>query len=149
MLWRVPAKAGVLPPTEWETARMDASKVLVAIDIWRCTGERPPVTWRWLRSQPPPVAPDPLELLRVDTVVPAATRRERAERALRGALRKVAEELQLQPPAAQHIRQFSVQEDGQLAAVIGVPRTAARAWLRGSGCGATFLRPLWSDKTAE
>lgn len=43
---RLPSKPGQLPPAEWETARLDASKVLVAITFWRCTGERPPVAWR-------------------------------------------------------------------------------------------------------
>lgn len=73
---------------------------------------------------------------------------DRAERALCGALRQMAEELQLQAPAAHHIRQFAVREDGTASAVIAVPRAAARGWLRGSGCRATFVRLLWPNSTA-
>ena len=89
---RLPSAARVLPPAEWETAKLDAGKMLIAISVWRCQGERPPVSFRWIRGDAPPAAlASEVELLRVEFDGPVAARREVAERALRGALRKVAE----------------------------------------------------------
>lgn len=129
-------------------ARLDASKVLVVVSLWRCTGERPEIGFRWARGEPPVMAESPLELLRVEFDGPAAARRDVAERALRGGLRKVAEAMGLVAPAAQHLRQILVEMDGRMVATMGVPRGAARNWLCGSGCEGVFVRPLWTEATA-
>ena len=73
-LVRVPANAKTLPPPHWETALLAHDRVLLAISFRGHAGTPPPMSARWLGQPPPPVQPATLELLRLEYVLPPATK---------------------------------------------------------------------------
>ena len=81
-------------------------------------------------------------------IFPPATRQQNAERATYSALRRLAHEMQLPEPPNKQLRQVQLMQ-GALVAILGVPRSQARQWLQGSGCGGVYLRPFWTDRTAK
>ena len=101
---------------------------------------------QWVRGQPPAPEPSDLELLRVEYLLPPATRTQQAERSLRAALRKMSEAVGCPMPAAPQLSQVQV-EHGGIVCILAVPRAQARAWLRGSGFQGLFLRPFWTKDT--
>ena len=148
-LRRVPASSRQLPPAAWVPAHLASNKVLLVVSVAQRAG--PPSSLplgRWLDAPAPAPAPSALELLRVEYVLPPATRPQQAERSLRAALRKTAEEMKLPAPAAPQLRQLQV-EHGGIVGLLEVPRVEARLWLRGSGCGGLFLRPFWTKDTGR
>ena len=147
-LQRVPASERRLPPNTWEAARLAQSRVLVLVSMRRGAAKAPAWTTSWVRGQPPASEPSAMELLRVEYLLPPATRSQQAERSLRSALRKVAEAVGCTPPAAPQLSQVQV-EHGGVVCIFAVSRAEARAWLRGSGCQGVFLRPFWTKDTGS
>ena len=150
LLLRLPSQSQKVPPDEWEHSRLEADRVLVAFTLSRFSGERPAVKFAWVMGEaPPPMASMELEFLRVDLANLPGARNDTASRAILAGLRRVAQALALWVPAGHLVRQVAVQPGGEVSAVIGVPKADAITWLRGSGCGGLYLRPLWSDSTSK
>ena len=145
---RVPADTLQFPPPQWETALLPRNRVLLFLSFRRASGDRPTVSGRWLRGAPPPPPQEDLEILRLELILPPATKSASGERALRGALRQVAGELGTVAPSAYQLRQVQVAH-GVVYALLGVPRGDARQWLRGSGCKGLFIRPFWTASTGN
>ena len=94
------------------------------------------------RGELPQPKGDGLELLRLEYVLPPATRQSGAEKAVQLAVRKLAREMQLPLiPGPQMLRQVVVQH-GSVLAILAVPAAEAVEWLRGSGFGGLYLRPF-------
>ena len=148
-LIRVPAGELNLPPSKWEAAYMAANKVLVVVAFRRHGGPAVEPVGCWLRGAPPPPEPSQLELLRVEYLLPPATRQAAAEKALRAALRKVAGSMGLTLPAAGPLLRNIQATHVRVLAIMSVPRAEARNWLRGSGCGGVYLRPFWTSDTGR
>jgi hypothetical protein len=106
------------------------------------------VAGRWIRGSLPDVPVEDVELLRLEYLLPPATKQQAAERALRAGVRKVAEAMELPSPAPAQLRQIQVTH-GSVLALLSVPRVHARRWLRGSGCGGLYLRPFWTESTGD
>ena len=143
---RVPADMHQLPPPRWDSGLLPSTKVLLFLSFRVKLGDRPPLTCRWLRDPPPPLQPEDLELLRLDYVLPPATKAATGERALKAALRRVSSLLGLAAPSGTQLRQMQVAQ-GVASALLGVPRLTACHWLRASGCGGLFIRPFWTPST--
>ena len=104
---------------------------------------------QWVLGVPPQATTTPeLEFLRVEMDNLPAARHDTAAKALHAALRRVATSMSLRVPVGHHLRQVTVLPGGEVSAIIGVPRADALKWLKGSGCGGVYLRPLWTDATA-
>ena len=149
-LLRVPATVDekVLPPQTWERAWLPMDRVLVALVVRRAAGRPSAPSLAAVRGKLPQPKSDGLELLRLEYVLPPATRQSGAEKALHTALRKLAQEMQLPVvPGPQMLRQVVVQH-GSVLAVLAVPVAHAVEWLRGSGCGGLYLRPFWTATTS-
>ena len=147
-LRRVPATTRQLPPSMWEIAHLALNRVLLVVSFARRVGPTSTPLGRWLGEPPPQPKPSALELLRVEYVLPPATRAQQAERALRVALRTTAKEMAVHAPAGPQLRQVQV-EHGGVVALLEVPREEARTWLKGSGCGGLYLRPFWTKDTGR
>ena len=148
-LKRVPAKTNekVLPPVEWERGCLPMDRVLVMVVVRLAAGSRQPPSCSLLRGDLPIPKSDGLELLRLEYVLPPSTKQANAEKALWGAVRKLAEAMQLPlPPGRQMLRQVVVQHGGVLAN-LSVPTAQAVEWLKGSGCGGLYIRPFWTAST--
>ena len=145
-LRRVPAQSRQLPPATWEAAFLALNRVLLVVSFHRRTGPCTLPFGRWLGEPPPAPKPSGLELLRVEYLLPPATRTQQAERTLRAALRDLAALLHVSAPAGPQLRQIQV-EHGGVVALLEVPRDAARRWLWGSGRAGLFLRPFWTKDT--
>ena len=102
---RIPAGVRQLPTPAPEAARLHLSRVLVVVSFRRSAG--PPVrpAGQWIRGPLPDAPREDLELLRLEYMLPPATRLQAAERALRGAIRRVAETMGLLAPATAQLRQ--------------------------------------------
>jgi hypothetical protein len=145
---RVPADVRQLPPPSWESGLLARNRVLLLLSFRQVQGIRPPLTCQWLRDPPPAVPVDDIELLRLEYMLPPATKTDAGERALRGALRKVATTFGLVAPSRVQLRQVQAAH-GAMYALLGVPRAEALQWLRGSGCEGLFIRPFWNPSTGE
>ena len=146
---RVPANVRQLPPSTWDSGRLPLDRVLVAVSLRRHPGTAPRPVGHWIRGPlPEPPKDDGLELLRLEYILPPATRLQAAERALRAAVRRLAEVMGLVAPASAQLRQLQPTHGGILA-LLGVPRDAARRWLAGSGCGGLYVRPFWTASTGR
>ena len=144
---RVPATERQLPPSAWEHARLPLNKVLLVLQFRSRSGQSVAPAGGWIRGQLPAPSPSPLELLRLEFMLPPATRQKDAERLARKGLDKIAKELQLPSPAPHQLRNIQPTH-GSVAAVFGVPRALAMQWLRGSGCGGLYLRPFWTENSS-
>ena len=141
---RVPADAKELPLPQWKAGLLVRDRVLVFVSFRLFAGvERPPLQHCWLRGQPPPLPREELELLRLEYVLPPATKAESGERMLRAAVRKVAVLLGLGAGPPLQLRQVQPAQ-GVMYALLGVPPTTARRWLWSSGHGGLFVRPFWT-----
>jgi hypothetical protein len=89
---------------------------------------------------------DELELLRLEYVLPPATRAANGERMLRAAVRRVASAVVPGGCPVVHLRQVQIAH-GVAYALLAVPPTLARCWLRGSGCDNLYIRPFWTPST--
>ena len=145
---RVPATERQLPPSTWERAQLPHNKVLLVLQFRRHAGAPVSPVGEWTRGQLPAPQASPLELLRLEFMLPPATRQRDAERLARKGLEKIARELQLPSPAPHQLRNIQPTH-GSLAAIFGVPRHLAVEWLKGSGCGGLYLRPFWTDNSSE
>ena len=143
---RVPADQLVLPPPRWEHGLLPRDRVLLFLNVRLQQGDRMALQCRWLRDPPPPIEGDDLELLRLEYILPPATKAVAGERALRGVLRKVTSILGQATPSGIQLRQVQVAH-GAVFALLGVPRAVAVHWLRGSGCEGLFIRPFWNPST--
>ena len=125
-LLRVPAKdRRVFPPTTWEKALLPVDRVLVAVVVKRAQSGQGLRSVSAVRGDLPEPAHDGLELLRLEYVLPPATKQAGAERAMQTALRKLAEAMQLPLlPGPQMLRQVVVQH-GSVLANLAVPRAQA------------------------
>ena len=146
-LVRVPADCQMLPPPHWETSLLAHDRVLVAISLRCHAGQRPSVSVRWVGTSPPPVQQSTLELLRLEYMLPPATRAASGERALRAAVRKVVQLLGAGGTAAPPLRQVQF-VNGVASALLGVPTSSARQWLRCSGFEGLYIRPFWTPATS-
>ena len=148
-LIRVPAHTEdrVLPPLQWEAAHLPRGKVLLLLHFHQVDAPPPAPSGRWVRGTLPEPSPSELELLRLELVLPPATRQQAAERAARSALNKLASVMQLPSPPPHQLRQLQVMHGG-VVGILGVPKPQALAWLRGSGCGGLYLRPFWTPSTS-
>ena len=144
---RVPATERQLPPSAWEHAQLPRNKVLLVLQFRRHSGRPVSPAGRWVRGQLPAPAASPLELLRLEFMLPPAARQRDAERLARKGLEKIAKELQLPSPAPHQLRNIQPTH-GSVAAIFGVPRPLAAQWLRGSGCGGLYLRPFWTEDSS-
>ena len=145
---RVPADVKELPPPRWESGLLARDRVLVFINFRQHVGaDRPPPSAFWLRGPPPPVPREELELLRLEYVLPPATKAESGERALRAAVRKVSMLLGLAAGPPLQLRQVQPAH-GVMYALLGVPPATARRWLWCSGHGGLFVRPFWTAATS-
>jgi hypothetical protein len=151
ILRRVPAHEKTLPPPRWERAHLALNRVLLVVTM-RLRAGRPPATstslGHWAFGIPPTPEPSAMELLRVEYILPPATRQQQAERSLWAALRETAKLMSLAPPAKPQLRQVQLEHGGAVG-ILEVPRGCAREWLRGSGCGGLFLRPFWTKDTGK
>ena len=148
-LLRVPATGDerTLPPANWEKALLAVDRVLVALVVRQALGPHGAPSLGVVRGDLPVPKADNLELLRLEYVLPPATKQVAAEKAMQKALRKVAGEMGLPlPPGKQMLRQVVVQH-GSVLAILAVPKAQAVEWLRGSGCAGLYLRPFWTDRT--
>ena len=146
-IMRVPDTEKQLPPSVWERAQLPRNKVLVVLQFRRQSGQAVAPAGRWIRGQLPTPAASPLELLRLEFMLPPATRQKDAERLARKGLEKVAKEMQLPSPAPHQLRNVQPTH-GSVAAIFGVPRHLAMQWLRGSGCGGLYLGPFWTENSS-
>ena len=144
---RVPANVMELP-ARWEAAQLAQDRVLVFVSFKRHAGPRVAVQAEWLRGPPPAMPAPELELLRLELVLPAATKSDAGERALRATIRKVAAAAQLGETTMLQLRQVQAAH-GAVYALMGVPSASARSWLRASGCEGLFIRPFWTEATGE
>ena len=147
-LVRIPADCQMLPPPHWETGLLAQDRVLVAISLRCHAGQRPPVSAHWVGTPPPPVQQSTLELLRLEYVLPPATRAASGDRALRAAVRKVVRLLDAGGSAAPPLRQVQT-VNGVVSALLGVPTSSARQWLRCSGFEGLYIRPFWTPATSS
>ena len=147
-LLRVPAQEQCLPPKTWEAARLAQNRVLLLVSVKLAGTGGSGFRARWVRGQPPAPEPSAMELLRVEYLLPPATRAQQAARSLRTALKKVADVVGCSAPVAPQITQLQV-EHGGVHCIFAVPRGEGRAWLRGSGCQGVFLRPFWTRDTGR
>ena len=145
---RVPSTEMQLPPQVWESAHLARNRVLVVLHFHRQVDPSAAPTGGWIRGELPPPSPSPLELLRLELMLPPATRQRDAERLARKGLERIARELQLPSPAPSQLRNVQPTH-GSLVAIFGVPRPLAVQWLRGSGCGGLYLRPFWTESSSE
>ena len=144
LIVRVPAHVQELPPPSWEGGLLARNRVLLCISFRRrAEGVERTFSGGWIRGALPPPPTEDLELLRLEYILPPATRAAGAERALRQAVRKLAGAMGQLEPAATQLRQVQVAH-GAVFALLGVPRPTARTWLRGSGCGGLYIRPFWT-----
>jgi hypothetical protein len=143
---RVPADSMVLPPAKWEEGLLPRNKVLLVLHFRRTLSERVAPSGEWIRGHLPDPAPSELEFLRLTCMLPEAASSSFAERHVRRALAKLAQEMSLPAPHSQQLRQVQV-DKGAVYALLGVPRATALQWLRGSGCGGLFLRPFWTEQS--
>ena len=143
---RVPAGLRQLPPPELEHARLPLNRVLVVVSFRRREGPAVRPHGQWIRGALPAAPRAELELLRLEFMLAPATRQQAAERALRGAIRRLAETMGLVAPTFAQLRQIQPTHGG-VVALLGVPRDQACRWLRGSGCGGLYVRPFWTDST--
>ena len=146
-LVRVPATERQLPPQRWEAAHLARNRVLVVLTISRHSGPRVAPSGVWIRGMLPPPPRSELELLRLEMILPPATRQSTAERIARAGLRKVAEAMRLPAPDPHQLRQLQPTHDG-VAGILGVPPEAAQQWLQGSGCQGVYLRPFRTEHTS-
>ena len=146
-LVRVPTDSQMLPPEHWDTSLLAHDRVLIAVSFRRHAGTRPTIDARWLGQAPPPVQPAALELLRLEYVLPPATRAASSERALRAAVRKVVLMLSAGGAAPLQLRQVQT-VNGVASALLGVPASSARQWLRCSGFEGLYIRPFWTSTTS-
>ena len=149
-LRRVPATEmkKQLPPARWEHAYLAADRVLLLVTLQHAMPGEQRFYSRWIRGEPPQPRPADYELLRFEAVLPPATKQLAAERLVRGKLNKLAAEMGLQAPPSSQVRQVQVMH-GMAVGNLLVPRNQALQWLRGSGCGSTFLRPFWTGSTGK
>ena len=146
---RVPADVKELPPPVPEVARLPRNRVLVVVSFRKhAEAASIPVQGCWIRGSLPEVPSEDLELLRLEMTLAPATKQQAGERALRAAVRRVAEAMGVQAPAPSQLRQLQAMHGG-IMALLGVPRGQARAWLQGSGCGGLYLRPFWTESTGS
>ena len=146
LVLRIPATEQQLPPQKPALARLPRDRVLVVVSFKQSTEGHPALAGRWIRGSLPDVPTEDLEMLRLECVLPPATRPQTAERTLRTAVRRLAEAMGLPVPAAAQLRQIQIAH-GSVLALLGVPRDCARTWLCGSGCGGLYVRPFWTDST--
>ena len=147
-LVRIPADVQVLPPPRWEAALLARDRVLVFISFRRHGGQRPLPLLQWLRGPPPPVGRSDLEMLRLECVLPSATKASAGERWLRTAVRKAAGLVDPGSSPPLQLRQIQVAH-GVVFALLGVPAASARGWLRCSGHDSLFIRPFWTPSTGD
>ena len=145
-LVRIPADERKLPQTHWEQALLARDRVLVAVSLRGNAGEHRPVYAHWLGQPPPPVQQHTLELLRLQYVLPPATKAASGERALRAVVRKVVSMMGADGAAPFQLRQVQV-TNGVASALLGVPTSSARLWLRSSGFEGLYIRPFWTPTT--
>ena len=81
-------------------------------------------------------------------VLPPALRMKEVEKAAQRGLRRLAEAMQLPCPGPSALRQLQPSHHSAFA-ILGVPRSQAVQWLRGSGCGGLYLRPFWTERTGS
>ena len=143
---RVPAGVTELPPPSWENALLPSNRVLLCVVLRRVQGSRASVTCGWVRGPVPSPPSEDLELLRLECVLPPATKAASGEKALRAAVRAVASAIGQTAPSPAQLRQVQVAH-GVAYALLGVPRDAACSWLRGSGCGGLYIRPFWTTSS--
>jgi hypothetical protein len=143
---RVPADARQLPPPTWEAAYLPRNKILLVLNLRR-TEHPVRLSATWIRGTLPDPAPDELKLLRVEYDLPPATRERAAPKAALQALRRVAAHIGVALTPAHRLQQTQVTH-GSVLAILAVPRTEARHWLRGSGCGGFYVRPFWTRSTS-
>ena len=146
LMLRVPADVRELPPPKWEKSQLAKDRVLVFVSFRRTLGDPVSVKTSWLRDPPPDMPASQLELLRVEYLLPPATKEASGERMLRAAMRKLAAVVVPGDLSPVQLRQVQVAH-GMMYAVMGVPAATARAWLRGSGCEGVFVRPFWTEST--
>ena len=144
---RIPASEMKLPPAQWEAALLPRSNVLLILQFHRHSGPQVLPTGEWFRGTPPAPPPSDLELLRMELVLPPATRISSAERFAHRSLEKIAQAMQVPSPSPHQLRQLQV-DKGVLYGLFSVPRHLALQWLRGSGCGGCYLRPFWTERTS-
>ena len=96
------------------------NRVLLFLSFRLLQGDRTALSCQWLRDPPPPLPPSELELLRLEYVLAPATKAAGAERALQGALRRVASLVGLSAPNGVQLCQVQVAH-GVVYAVLGSP----------------------------
>jgi hypothetical protein len=143
---RVPAAVTELPPPQWERGLLPRNRVLLCVHVRRHAGTKPSATCSWVRGSLPPIPVEDIELLRLEYVLPPATKSAAGERALRAAVRTAAAAVGQPAPHPAQLRQVQVAH-GVVYALLGVPRDAACSWLRGSGCGGLYIRPFWTSSS--
>ena len=143
---RVPADAHQLPPPRWESGLLPHTKVLMFLSFRVRQGVCPTLACRWLRDPPPALQPEDLELLRLEFVLPPATKTAGGERALRAALRQMSSAMGQVAPHGVQLKQVQVAQ-GVVSSLVKVPRANACQWLKGSGCGGLYVRPFWTPST--
>ena len=146
MMLRVPADVKELPPPKWERAQLAMDRVLLLVNFRRHHGAPLPVAVDWLRDPPPVMAASQLELLRLEYLLPPATKEASGERLLRAVVRKVSSIVAPGDITPVQLRQVQMAH-GMAYALVGVPTASALAWLRCSGCENLFIRPFWTEST--
>ena len=99
-LRRVPAhgERKVLPPQMWERGFLPMDRVLVCLVVRKASGPWRELSVVAVRGDLPVPPDDGLEILRLEYLLPPATRQAVAEKAMWSAVRKVAQEMQLPMP---------------------------------------------------
>jgi hypothetical protein len=143
---RVQASEDLQLPPRWEVGLLARDKVLVVLSFRRHADDAGPPHGVWIRGALPPLPKEDLELLRLEFILPAATKAATGERALRAAVRKVGSLVDPGGIFLVSLRQVQVSH-GAVFALLGVPPATARGWLRGSGCSRLFIRPFWTPST--
>ena len=111
----------MLPPPGWERAFLPVNQVLVMVVVRLAVETRMPPSCSLLRGDLPIPKSDGLELLRLEFILPPASRQANAEKLLWSAVRKLAQVMQLPlPPGPRTLRQVVVQH-GSVVAVFAVP----------------------------
>ena len=106
---RVPAAVLELPPPQWEGGLLARNRVLLCVSFRRrAVGDSSRIAGSWIRGTLPPPPADDLELLRLEYILPPATKTAGAERALRQVVRKVAGAVGQVEPASTQVRQVQV-----------------------------------------
>ena len=131
MMLRIPADVKELPPPKWERAQLAMDRVLLLVSFRRHHGAPLPVAVAWLRDSPPVMAAPQLELLRLEYMLPSATKEASGERLLRAVVRKVASIVTPGNITPAQLRQVQVAH-GMVYALMGADGLSAgvAAWQR-------------------